>query len=55
MFEDQQKLNFSPEQIDNFVGLYHILNKIHRRLISEGYKVKGGKITPPKNTLLKLP
>ncbi len=34
---------FSDEAIHNFVGLYHVMLKVRRRLLAEGYMIKNGK------------
>ena len=39
---------FSNGQIQNFVGFYAAIKKVHSRLISEGYTIKDGQIFPPK-------
>jgi len=41
---------FSEEQITEFVSYYHLLKRIHNRLISEGYIIKDGKISKPENS-----
>ncbi|PIR05507.1 hypothetical protein COV56_02715 [Candidatus Kuenenbacteria bacterium CG11_big_fil_rev_8_21_14_0_20_37_9] len=53
MSNGQQNFIFSEEQISNFVGFGNTLKKIHKRLVSEGYKIKNGEIIPPqKNNVL---
>ena len=53
MIEDkdniQEKYIFTSEQITVFVGYYHLLKRIHNRLISEGYILKDGKISKPES------
>lgn len=39
---------FSNEQIQNFVGFYAAIKRVHLRLISEGYIIKNGEVFPPK-------
>jgi len=38
-----KKYLFSDEAIHNFVGFYHVLLKVRRRLLAEGYMIKNGK------------
>ena len=45
----QNKYIFSDQQITNFVDYYHLLKRIHNRLLSEGYIIKDGKISKPEN------
>lgn len=44
---NQQNQIFTDNQIENFVGLYNALKKVHIRLVREGYTIKDGKIIPP--------
>jgi len=46
--KENNTIRFTPEQIENFVGFFHSLRRIHIRLIKEGYTIKDGKIIPPK-------
>ncbi|MDP2709413.1 MAG: hypothetical protein Q8O93_05245 [bacterium] len=48
---NQQKLIFTSEQINNFAGFYNALKTVHNRLIAEGYTIEHGQIIPPKNKL----
>ena len=43
----EKKDIFTDEQITEFVDFYHLLNRIHNRLISEGYIIKDDKIYKP--------
>ena len=48
---DDQQLQthiFSKEQINNIVGFFITLKRIHQRLLDEGYTIKKHKIIPPK-------
>jgi hypothetical protein len=38
---------FSQETIDSFVELGSVVKDIRKRLLSEGYVIKNGKITKP--------
>ncbi len=42
---------FSKETIDSLKDLGEVLMRIHRRLISEGYIIKDGKIYKPNEQL----
>ena len=42
---------FTQETIDSLYELGSVYAKIRRRLLSEGYIIKGNKIIPPKNKL----
>ena len=42
-----EKTHFSEEGLENVVGFYEVLLRVHNRLMTEGYTVKDGKITPP--------
>ncbi len=46
--EGEDKDLFTDEQITQFVDFYHLLKRIHNRLVSEGYVVKDGKISKPR-------
>lgn len=46
-----QKYIFSDNQISNFGGFVDDLKAIDVRLINEGYTIKDGKITPPKEKI----
>ena len=48
--KDQQNI-FTNEQIENFAGLFDVLERVHRRLEMEGYTITDDKITPPEKTL----
>ena len=39
---------FTEAEMDNILGFYHALKKVHIRLINEGYQISDGKIIPPK-------
>jgi len=39
---------FTDSQIQNFVGFYSAIKRVHLRLIGEGYIIKDGQISPPK-------
>ena len=43
----KNNINFSEQQITNFVSFGYALKKIHNRLIGEGYIIKNNKIIPP--------
>lgn len=43
------KRTFTKEQKQALVRFARILKQIHIRLVIEGYTIKDGKITPPKN------
>ena len=45
---NQQNQIFTDSQIQNFVGFYAAIKRVHSRLISEGYTIKDGQIFPPK-------
>ena len=45
--QTESKTDFSEKEIVTVTKFAETLKKIHIRLISEGYKIKGGKITPP--------
>jgi len=45
---NQQNQIFTNGQIQNFVGFYSAIKRVHSRLISEGYTIKDGQIFPPK-------
>ena len=47
MDSDTKKI-FTEEEMKNFAGLYDVLEKVHIRLMKEGYKIENGKIIPPK-------
>ena len=40
--------SFSQETVDSLYALGNVYAKIRRRLLSEGYIIKDGKIIPPK-------
>ncbi len=42
---------FSQETVDSLYELGSVYAKIRRRLLSEGYIIKDGRIIPPKNKL----
>jgi len=44
----QAVFSFSQETIDSLYELGNVYAKIRKRLLSEGYIIKDGKITPPK-------
>lgn len=39
---------FTDSQIQNFVGFYSAIKRVHLRLIGEGYIIKNGEVLPPK-------
>ena len=41
------KSHFSEEGLENIVGFYEVLLRVHNRLVLEGYVFKDGKIKPP--------
>lgn len=41
------KKHFTEEGLENIVGFYEVLLRVHDRLIVNGYVFKDGKITPP--------
>lgn len=43
----KKKQTFSDEDIAAFIELGEVLKKIRRRLLSEGYVIKDGKIYKP--------
>ena len=49
--KDQQNI-FTDEQIENFAGLFDILERVHRRLIMEGNIIKDNEIIPPPDETL---
>ncbi len=40
--------HFTDKEINNFTCLFHVLARIHKRLIQQGYTIKNGEIIPPK-------
>ena len=40
---------FTDKEIENFVGLFEILKRIHIRLVNEGYTIENDNIIPPKD------
>ena len=53
-YNSQKENIFSEEEIKKFVDFYQLLQKIHNRLISEGYIIKDGKLSKPKDTSEKI-
>lgn len=47
--ETKNQLNqiFAENEIQNFVGFYNALKRVHNRLIKEGYSIQNGEILPP--------
>lgn len=44
---------FTKEEAGNLVNFFATLQKIHNRLVKEGYKISDGKITPPEGKDIK--
>jgi len=49
--ESRQKNSdvFSDKEMENFLGLFEILRRVHTRLIGEGYTIRAGEIIPPRD------
>lgn len=45
--ESEKKNIFTDEEIKNLAGFFEVLERIDRRLLSEGYTMPDGKLTPP--------
>lgn len=46
-FNHQKTHRFAPEEIRQISGFFDTLQKIHNRLINEGYTIKDGVIYQP--------
>ncbi|HZJ41352.1 MAG TPA: hypothetical protein VFD16_03765 [Candidatus Saccharimonadales bacterium] len=47
MKEEKTLPELTDDQLENIVGFFGTLRKIHNRLVREGYKFKGDEIIPP--------
>lgn len=45
--ETNKKVIFTDKQIQNFVGFFNAIKRVHVRLIREGYIIKNGRIIKP--------
>lgn len=45
---NQQDQIFTNNQIQDFVGLFNAIRKVHCRLVSEGYLIEAEQIIKPK-------
>ncbi len=50
-YNNQKKNIFNEEEIKTFVDFYQLLQRIHNRLIREGYVIKDGKISKPESDI----
>lgn len=53
MQNQQTTIKFTDDQIEQFAGFAATLERIHQRLIIEGYTIKNGMIKPPKDGIIK--